>query len=49
MSKGIQKLTDGMAIKPITEDQYQKKIDEAANLSKEQGSAKGFVKAMTGK
>lgn len=49
VSKGIQKLTDGMAIKPITEDQYQKKIDEAANLSKEQGSAKGFVKAMTGK
>ncbi|MDY4409527.1 MAG: efflux RND transporter periplasmic adaptor subunit [Prevotella sp.] len=49
VSKGIQKLTDGMAIKPITEDQYQKMIDEAANLSKEQGSAKGFVKAMTGK
>lgn len=49
VSKGIQKLTDGMAIKPITEDQHQKKIDEAANLSKEQGSAKGFVKAMTGK
>ena len=49
VSKGIQKLTDGMVIKPITEDQYQKKIDEAANLSKEQGSAKGFVKAMTGK
>ena len=47
--KGITKLTDGMAIKPITEAQYQKKIDDAANLSKEQGSAKGFVKAMTGK
>ena len=49
VSKGIQKLTDGMAIKPITEDQYQKKIDEAANLSKEPGSANGFGKAMTGK
>ena len=49
VSKGIAKLTDGMAIKPITEAQYQKKIDDAANLSKEQGSAKGFVKAMTGK
>lgn len=47
--KGTTKLTDGMAIKPITEAQYQKKIDDAANLSKEQGSAKGFVKAMTGK
>ncbi len=49
VSKGIAKLTDGMAIKPITEAQYQKKIDDAANLSKEQGTAKGFVKAMTGK
>lgn len=49
VSKGITKLTDGMAIKPITEEQYQKKIDDAANLSKEQGTAKGFVKAMTGK
>lgn len=49
VSKGITELTDGMAIKPITEEQYQKKIDDAANLSKEQGTAKGFVKAMTGK
>lgn len=49
VSKGITKLTDGMAIKPITEEQYQKKIDDAANLSKEQGTAKGSVKAMTGK
>ena len=49
VSKGITKLTDGMAIKPITEEQYQKKIDDAANLSKEQGTAKGFVKSMTGK
>lgn len=49
VSKGITKLTDGMAIKPITEEQYQKKIDDTANLSKEQGTAKGFVKAMTGK
>ncbi len=49
VSKGINKLTDGEKIKPLTEEQYQKKIDDAANLSKEQGSAKGFVKAMTGK
>ena len=49
VSKGISKLTDGEKIKPLTEEQYQKKIDDAANLSKEQGSAKGFVKAMTGK
>lgn len=49
VSKGLSKLTDGEQIKPITEAQYQKKIDEAANLSKEQGTAKGFVKAMSGK
>lgn len=49
VSKGISKLTDGEQIKPITEEQYQKKIDDAANLSKEQGTAKGFVKAMSGK
>ena len=49
VSKGISKLTDGEQIKPLTEEQYQKKIDDAANLAKEQGSAKGFVKAMTGK
>lgn len=49
VSKGISKLTDGEQIEPLTEDQYQKKIDDAANLAKEQGTAKGFVKAMTGK
>lgn len=49
VTKGITKLTDGEQIKPITEAQYQKKIDDAANLSKEQGTAKGFVKAMSGK
>ena len=49
VSKGISKLTDGEAIKPVTEAQYAKKIADAANLSKEQGTAKGFVKAMTGK
>jgi membrane fusion protein (multidrug efflux system) len=49
VSKGLSKLTDGEQIKPITEAQYQKKIDDAANLSKEQGTAKGFVKAMSGK
>lgn len=49
VSKGISKLTDGEQIKPLTEEQYQKKIDDAANLAKEQRTAKGFVKAMTGK
>lgn len=49
VTKGLTKLTDGEQIKPITEAQYQKNIDDATKLSKEQGSAKGFVKAMTGK
>lgn len=48
VTNGITKLNDGMEIKPITEAQYQKKIEEATKLS-ESGSAKGFVEAMTGK
>ena len=47
VSKGITKLNDGMAIKPITEAQYQKQLDEAAELAKKQGTAKGFIEAMT--
>ncbi len=47
--KGITKLTDGEVIKPITEQQYQDKIEKAEKLGASQGSAKGFVKAMTGK
>lgn len=49
VSKGISKLTDGMQIQPITEEQYQKNIDKAAELSKQQGTASGFVSAMKGK
>jgi len=49
VTKGISKLTDGQAIKPITEEQYAKKIADAQKLGAEQSSAKGFVKAMTGK
>lgn len=49
VSKGITKLTDGMQIQPITEEQYNKKIAEAAELSKQQGTALGFVGAMKGK
>lgn len=47
--KGITKLTDGEQIKPITEQQYQDKIEKAEKLGANQGTAKGFVKAMTGK
>jgi len=49
VSKGITKLTDGEKIQPITEAQYQEKIDKAEKLGASQGSAKGFVKAMSGK
>lgn len=46
VSKGITSLTDGMEIKPITEEQYLKKIDDAAKLGEKQGSASGFVDVM---
>lgn len=49
VSKGVSKLTDGMQIKPISEEECQKKINDAAELSKKQGTAKGFVGAMQGK
>lgn len=47
VTNGIAKLTDGMEIRPITPAQYQKKIDEAAKLGEKQGSAKGFIDAMS--
>lgn len=47
--KGITKLTDGQNIKPITVEQYQKKLDNAAKLAESQGTAKGFIDAMKSK
>ena len=49
VTNGITKLTDGMEIKRITEEQYKKKIEEAAKLGENQGSASGFADAMGGK
>lgn len=49
VSKGITKLTDGMEIKPLTEQQYYKKIDDAAKLAEKQSTASGFVDAMKSK
>jgi len=49
VSKGITKLTDGEQIKPLTEEQYQQKIDKAEKLGAQQSSAKGFVNAMKSK
>lgn len=48
VTNGVTKLSDGMEIKPISPEQYKKKIDEATQLSAS-GSAKGFVNAMSGK
>ena len=48
VTNGITKLNDGMEIKPITPEQYEKKINDATQLSAS-GSAKGFVDAMSGK
>ena len=48
VTNGITKLSDGMEIKPITPEQYQKKIDEASKIGTD-GTAKGFVDAMKGK
>lgn len=47
VTNGLTKLSDGMEIKPITTEKYQQKIADAAKLGAEQGSASGFIKAMT--
>ncbi len=44
--KGILKVTDGMEIVPITVEQYQKKMDDAASLAEKQATAAGFIEAM---
>ena len=49
VSKGITSLSDGMEIKPISEQQYLKKIDDAAKLGANQSSASAFVDVMSGK
>lgn len=46
VAKGIASLKDGMQIKPITEEQYLKKIDDAAKLGENQNKASGFIDAM---
>lgn len=48
VTNGITKLSDGMEIVPITPEQYQKKIEDATQINAN-GSAKGFVDAMSGK
>jgi len=46
VTNGLTKLTDGAEIKPITKEQYEKKIKEAEKMGEANGSAKGFVDAM---
>lgn len=46
VTKGITALTDGMEIKPITEQQYEKKLKETEKLGEAQGDMKKFKKAM---
>ena len=46
VAKGIASLKDGMQIKPITEEQYLKKIADAAKLGENQDKASGFIDAM---
>ena len=46
VTKGITKLTDGMEIVPITDEQYEKKINEAAKLGENQGDAKKLKQAL---
>lgn len=49
VSKGITSLSDGMVITPISEEQYLKKISDAAKLGENQTSASGFAGVMKGK
>ena len=49
VTNGIQSLSDGMEIKPITPAQYDKKIQEAQKLGESNSTAKGFINAMSGK
>ena len=49
VTNGIQTLTDGMEIKPITPAQYDKKIQDAQKLGESNSTAKGYINAMSGK
>ena len=49
VSKGITSLSDGMEIKPISEEQYLKKIEDAAKLGEKQSSASEFADVLSGK
>ena len=49
VSQGLSSLTDGAAIKAVTESQYNEDIKKAEKLGEKQSTAGGFLDAMTGK
>ena len=49
VSKGITSLTDGLEIKPMTEAEYNKKIEDAAKMGEANGSADAAKKLFMGK
>lgn len=49
VTNGLTKLSDNMEIKPITPEQYQKKITESEQLGANQGSASKVINSLTGK
>lgn len=46
VARGIASLKDGVQIRPITEEQYMQKINNAAKLGEKQHKASGFIEAM---
>ncbi len=48
VTKGLTSLTDGQAIKPLSEAEYDEAVKKAEALGEKQGSAGGFLEAMTG-
>lgn len=49
ITKGITKLSDGMKVTPITEQQYEENLKKAEKLAASQGNAADFANAMQSK
>jgi len=49
VTNGLAKLSNDMKIKPITPEQYEKKIAESEKLGSKQNSASGVIKTLSGK
>ena len=46
VTKGLTKLSDGMEIQPITQEQYQKNLDDAVKKGEANSSSSKFIDAM---